>query len=133
MSRIFHEAFKSAVAKFGIKLTWLSKESGVSYATVTRMTSEMERDIYLEKFGDLFEALPSDSQRFFLEELYGEAIASHVSLEKSIKALDPNNREHRRQAANAMRLIVQKFLIEEGKDPYNLSENTEELAITIKQ
>lgn len=132
MSRIFHEAFKDTLERFGIKGTWLSEESGVSYAVIARMKTDL-RDIYLEKFGDLFKALPDHAQKHLLEQLYGEAIAPSVSLERSIKALDPANKEHRKQAANAMRLIVTKFLLEESKDPYSLSENTEELVTTIKQ
>lgn len=126
MSKIFQEAFVATVARYKLQVKWLSEESGVSTATITRLKTGA-RDIYMESFSDVFEALPIEAKRFFLEKLLGDAIAENTSLNKAIDKLDPNNLIHRKQAADAMRQIVEKFL-PVNEPPAKLRENTEDLA-----
>lgn len=109
MSKIFQEAFNKTLDEFGIKGTWLNEKTGVSVQGISRLRTG-ERDIYLQTFGKLFDALPSDAKRFFLSEILGTAIAQNISLIKVIDQLDPSNPQHRKQAADAMRLIGAKFI-----------------------
>lgn len=125
MSKIFQEAFNQTLDEFGIKGTWLSEKTGVSNQGISRLRTG-ERDIYLQTFGKLFEAMPSDAKRYFLEKILGDAIAQNISLNKVIDKLDPNNPQHRKQAADAMRQIVAKFL--PNDEHSDVRENTEELA-----
>lgn len=126
MPNIFREAFVATIARYKLQVNWLSEESGVSPATITRFKTGA-RDIYLGSFAEIFEAMPLDSKQFFLEKILGDAIASRISLCKSVEMLDPSNPKDRKQAADAMRLIVGKFLQEE-----KLSENTEEKVLVVK-
>jgi hypothetical protein len=125
MSKIFQEAFVATVARYKLQVKWLSEESGVSTATITRLKTG-SRDIYMESFAEVFEALPIEAKQFFLEKILGDAIAQTVSLNRVIDRLDPNNPQHRKQAADAMRQIVAKFLPSDAET--KVSENTEELA-----
>lgn len=124
MSKIFQEAFNQTLDEFGIKATWLSEKTGVSNQGISRLRTG-ERDIYLQTFGKLFEALPSDAKRFFLETLMSEAIASTTTLTKVIDRLDPDSPADCKEAANALRLIVAKF-IPEDRGSSKTRETTEE-------
>jgi hypothetical protein len=124
MSKIFQEAFVATVARYKLQVKWLSEESGVSTATITRLKTG-SRDIYMESFAEVYQALPIEAKRFFLEKLLGEAIAENVSLTTVVNKLDPTNSVHRKQAADALRLIVEKFITEDYNPKYR--ENTEEL------
>jgi hypothetical protein len=128
MSKIFQEAFNETLNEFGIKGTWLSEKTGVSNQGISRLRTG-ERDIYLQTFGKLFEAMPSDAKRFFLERILGDAIAENISLNRVIDKLDPNNPLHRKQAADALRLIVSKFIPDDqdNNSQSNTRENTDEL------
>jgi hypothetical protein len=124
MSKIFQEAFVATVARYKLQVKWLSEESGVSTATITRLKTG-SRDIYMESFAEVYQALPIEAKRFFLEKLLGEAITENVSLTTVVNKLDPTNSVHRKQAADALRLIVEKFITEDYNPKYR--ENTEEL------
>ncbi len=124
MSKIFQEAFVATVARYKLQVKWLSEESGVSTATITRLKTG-SRDIYMESFAEVFQALPIEAKRFFLEKLLGDAIAENVSLTTAVNKLDPTNSIHRKQAADALRLIVEKFITEDHNPKSR--ENTEEL------
>jgi DNA-binding Xre family transcriptional regulator len=124
MSKIFQEAFVATVARYKLQVKWLSEESGVSTATITRLKTG-SRDIYMESFAEVFQALPIEAKRFFLEKLLGDAIAENVSLTTAVNKLDPTNTIHRKQAADALRLIVEKFITEDHNPKSR--ENTEEL------
>lgn len=127
MSKIFQEVFCETIDKFGLKIVWLSKESGINDGTITRFKTG-KRDIYLESFSKIFEALPTDAKRFFLEKILGDAIAENISLGRVIDKLDPNNPLHRKQAADALRLIVSKFIPDDQpSEQVESRENTEEL------
>lgn len=125
MSKIFQEAFVATVARYRLQVKWLSEESGVSTATITRLKTG-SRDIYMESFAEVFDALPIEAKRFFLERILGDAIAENISLNRVIDKLDPNNPLHRKQAADALRLIVSKFIPDDSDAKSR--ENTDELA-----
>lgn len=132
MSKIFQEAFVATIARYKLQVKWLGEESGVSTATITRLKTGA-RDIYLESFADIFEALPVEAKRFFLEKLMGDAIASTVSLPKAIEQLDPEKESDRKQAADAFRLIGEKFIYPSlGKNQSQVREITDEpLQLTL--
>lgn len=126
MSKIFQEAFNETLDEFGIKAVWLAEKTGVSNQGISRLRTG-ERDIYLQTFGKLFEALPSDAKQFFLEKVFGNAIAKTASLSKVIDQLDPESDADRKEAADAMRLIVSKFLNPPtDRSSENLRETTDE-------
>lgn len=126
MSKIFQEAFVATVARYKLQVKWLAEESGISTATITRLKTG-SRDIYLESFAEVYEVLPFEAKRFFLEKLMGDAIAQKVSLLKAIDSLDPNSPDDRKQAADAMRLIVARFLPDDKTSDSTTSDSTEEL------
>lgn len=109
MSKVFQQALVATIARYKLQVKWLSEESGVSTATITRLKTGA-RDIYMESFADVFQALPIEAKRFFLETVLGDAIAETTSLTSTISKLDPTNPQHRKQAADAMRLIGMKFI-----------------------
>lgn len=125
MSKIFQEAFNETLDEFGIKAVWLAERTGVSNQGISRLRTG-ERDIYLQTFGKLFEALPIEAKMFFLEKISGESIAQSVSLSKAIDLLDMDNPEDRKQAANALRQIGDKFLPKKTEHEH-LRENTEDV------
>jgi transcriptional regulator with XRE-family HTH domain len=109
MSKIFQEAFNETLDKFGLKAVWLAEKTGVSNQGISRLRTG-ERDIYLQTFGKLFEALPIEAKQFFLEKLLGDAIAQTISLPKAIDRLNPEKESDRRAAAEAFKLIGEKFI-----------------------
>jgi DNA-binding Xre family transcriptional regulator len=127
MSKIFQEAFNQTLDEFGIKGTWLSEKTGISSTGISRLRTG-ERDIYLQTFGKLFEALPIEAKQFFLEKILGDAIAPSITPALVINQLDPNNPAHRRQAAEAFRLIGEKFVYPGLTETSNSTDETRKLA-----
>lgn len=126
MSKIFQEAFNQTLDEFGLKAVWLSEKTGVSNQGISRLRTG-ERDIYLQTFGKLFEALPIEAKQFFLEKILGDAIAPSITPALVINQLDPNNPVHRKQAAEAFRLIGEKFVYPELSNPSNSTDEAREL------
>jgi hypothetical protein len=126
MSKIFQEAFCETIERFGLKIVWLSKESGINDGTITRFKTG-KRDIYLESFGKIFDAMPIEAKHYFLEKLLGDAIAPSVTPSLVISKLDPDNPLHQSQVADAMRLIATRFFSSSpGRDTENTRESTDE-------
>lgn len=125
MSKIFQEAFVATVKRYRLQVKWLSEESGVSTATITRLKTG-SRDIYMESFSEVFEVLPIEAKRFFLEKILGDALSGSVSLSKAIDLLDMENPDDRKQAANALRQIGEKFLPKKNEHE-SIRENTEDV------
>lgn len=128
MSKIFQEAFVATVVRYKLQVKWLSEESGVSTATITRLKTG-SRDIYMESFAEVFQALPIEAKRFFLEKILGDAIAPSITPALVINQLDPNNLAHRKQAAEAFRLIGEKFVYPELSNPRENTDESKKLAI----
>lgn len=127
MSKIFQEAFNETLDKFGLKATWLSEKTGVSNQGISRLRTG-ERDIYLQTFGKLFEAMPIEAKQFFLEKILGDAIAPSITPALIINQLDPNNPAHRKQAAEAFRLIGEKFVYPDLTKSSNSTDEARSLA-----
>lgn len=109
MSKTFQEAFKATLENFGIKAIWLSEKSGVSDQGISRLKVGA-RDIYLQTFSDLFDALPLDAKEFLLSRIMGDAIAPTISIAVLINQLDPSVEADRKKAHDAIMLIGEKFL-----------------------
>lgn len=127
MSKIFQEAFVATVARYKLQVKWLSEESGVSTATITRLKTG-SRDIYMESFAEVFQALPIEAKRFFLEKIMGDAIAPSITPALIINQLDPNNPAHRKQAAEAFKLIGEKFVYPELTQTSNSTDEVKSFA-----
>jgi hypothetical protein len=118
-------------------------ESGISASSVSENRSDLtnlsryrtgERDFKSATLSRYFLELPPEVQQKFLEKLAGYALlsgevkGSRPRLSDLIKVMDASSTEDRKEAAEAMRLIVRKFLSENTDGTSNLGKSTEEHA-----
>lgn len=123
---IFQEAFDKAIKSCGVTATWLAEKSSTSQSNLSKFRKG-QRDVYTETLAKYFEGLPYEGKKRFVEELLGEPVTQRKrSLCEVIEGMDIENSAHRKEAANALRLIVSKF-IPEDSGTEKPRKNTDEL------
>lgn len=121
-------ALKIAIASGGIVAKILAQKTGIREQTLSEFLSGKRDGLYTRSLEALVDNLPRELRILFFQEWMGEAVPQRQeTLPEMIERLDPDNPVHRRQAADAFRLIGEKFIYPElGKKSEDSSRNTEE-------
>ena len=121
-------ALKIAIASGGLIAKVLAQKAEIREQTLSEFLSGVRTGLRADYLEKLVDNLPAEQRVVFFQEWMGEAIPQKkLSLAEVINQLDPDNPQHRKQAADAMRQIAAKFLATEPDIRCDIRENTEEL------
>lgn len=119
-------ALKIAVASGGLIAKVLAEKTGIREQTLSEFLSGARSGLRADNLEKLVDNLPAEQRIIFFQEWMGEAVpAKKATLAEVIDQLDPNSDSDRKQAADAMRQIVAKFLSED-RGSEKTRENTDE-------
>lgn len=117
----FSSSLRRTIQRYGLKANWISERSGVPKQTISSFLNGRQQ-LQTANLEKLMAVLPFEAQAFLMADLLGQS-PCRPSLPTIVEQLELDNPAHRKEAAEAMRLIVAKFL---GSDSEQVGENTGE-------
>lgn len=121
-------ALKIAIASGGLVAKVLAQKAGMREQTLSEFLSGVRSGLRADYLEKLIDNLPAEQRVVFFQEWMGESIPQKkLTLSEVIDLLDMEDPEDRKQAANALRQIGEKFLPKKTDEHESLRENTEDV------
>lgn len=123
----FAWAVRETIKNCGLRANWIATQSGVPKQTISSFINEKQalNTTNLEK---ILSVLPFEARQHCFSLLLGQS--SRPTLTAIIRGMNIENPSDRKEAADALRLIVSKFIPDDNnsENQSKIRENTEELA-----